>query len=186
MGAIVEAGLKIPDDVSVVGADDIAFARFSHPPLTTVRIPRDLAGRAAFDALQRMIKTKNEPDASTRYGPSWWSPIHRISAQTFNMTNGKVKVGIIGSQFEADIHAASFQIMPDEAEVVAIASPTAGNAEELARRYGSRAYFSTIARCWRERHRDGHHHGSQFAACADDNRHRTRRQTRCLREAALP
>ncbi len=58
MGAIVEAGLKIPDDVSVVGADDIAFARFSHPPLTTVRIPRDLAGRAAFDALQRMIKTK--------------------------------------------------------------------------------------------------------------------------------
>ena len=58
MGAIVEAGLRIPDDVSVVGADDIAFARFSHPPLTTVRIPRDLAGRAAFDALQRMIKSK--------------------------------------------------------------------------------------------------------------------------------
>ena len=26
---------------------------------------------------------------------------------------GKVKVGIIGSQFEADIHAASFQIMPE-------------------------------------------------------------------------
>jgi len=33
------------------------------------------------------------------------------------MTNrGKVKVGIIGSQFEADIHAASFQIMPEEAD----------------------------------------------------------------------
>ena len=29
----------------------------------------------------------------------------------------KVKVGIIGSQFEADIHAASFQLMPEEAEV---------------------------------------------------------------------
>jgi predicted dehydrogenase len=49
---------------------------------------------------------------------------------------GKVKVGIIGSGFEADIHAASFQIMPDEAEVVAVASPTAGNAEALAKRYG--------------------------------------------------
>ncbi len=48
----------------------------------------------------------------------------------------KVKVGIIGSQFEADIHAASFQIMPEEAEVVAVASPTAGHAEDLARRYG--------------------------------------------------
>src|SRR5512135_3265721 len=49
---------------------------------------------------------------------------------------GKVKVGIIGSQFEADIHAASFQIMPEEAEVVAVASPAPGHAEDLARRYG--------------------------------------------------
>lgn len=49
---------------------------------------------------------------------------------------GKVKVGIIGSRFEADIHAASFQIMPEEAEVVAVASPTPGNAAELANRYG--------------------------------------------------
>ncbi len=48
----------------------------------------------------------------------------------------KVKVGIIGSQFEADIHAASFQSMPEEAEVVAIASPTPGHPEALARRYG--------------------------------------------------
>ena len=48
----------------------------------------------------------------------------------------KVKVGIIGSGFEADIHAASFQIMPDEAEVVAVASPTPGNAQALAQRYG--------------------------------------------------
>jgi len=49
---------------------------------------------------------------------------------------GKVKVGIIGSQFEADIHAASFQIMPEEAEVVAVASPTPGHPEALARKYG--------------------------------------------------
>ncbi len=48
----------------------------------------------------------------------------------------KVKVGIIGSQFEADIHAASFQILPDEAEVVAVASPTPGHPEALAKRYG--------------------------------------------------
>ena len=49
---------------------------------------------------------------------------------------GKVKVGIIGSQFEADIHAASFKIIPEEAEVVAVASPTPGHPEELAKRYG--------------------------------------------------
>jgi myo-inositol 2-dehydrogenase / D-chiro-inositol 1-dehydrogenase len=47
----------------------------------------------------------------------------------------KVKVGIIGSQFEADIHAASIQMMPEEAEVVAVASPTPGNAAKLAKKY---------------------------------------------------
>jgi myo-inositol 2-dehydrogenase/D-chiro-inositol 1-dehydrogenase len=50
--------------------------------------------------------------------------------------NGKVKVGIIGSGFEADIHAASFRIMPEEAEVVAVASPTPGHPEALAKKYG--------------------------------------------------
>jgi predicted dehydrogenase len=49
--------------------------------------------------------------------------------------NQKVKVGIIGSQFEADIHAASFAMMPEEIDVVAIASPTPGNAEKLAKKY---------------------------------------------------
>lgn len=47
----------------------------------------------------------------------------------------KVKVGIIGSQFQADIHAASFQMVPEYAEVVAVASPTPGNAAALAQRY---------------------------------------------------
>jgi predicted dehydrogenase len=48
---------------------------------------------------------------------------------------GRVKVGIIGSGFEADIHAESFRIMPDEAEVVAVASPPRCGAEELAKKY---------------------------------------------------
>jgi predicted dehydrogenase len=55
---------------------------------------------------------------------------------------GKVKVGIIGSQFEADIHAASFQILPEEAEIVAVASPTPGNAQKLADRYGIPRVFT--------------------------------------------
>jgi predicted dehydrogenase len=55
---------------------------------------------------------------------------------------GKVKVGIIGSQFEADIHAASFQILPEEAEVVAVVSPTPGNAQKLAEHYGIPRVFT--------------------------------------------
>lgn len=50
-------------------------------------------------------------------------------------TKGKVKVGIIGSRFEADIHAESFKLMPEEAEVVAVSSPTPGNAAKLAKKH---------------------------------------------------
>ncbi len=58
------------------------------------------------------------------------------------LNKGRVKVGIIGSGFEADIHADSFRIMPDEAEVVAVASPTAGNAEKLAKKYNIPRVFT--------------------------------------------
>jgi len=57
-------------------------------------------------------------------------------------SQGRVKVGIIGSQFAADIHADSFRMMPDEAEVVAIASPTPGNAEKLAKKYNVPRVFT--------------------------------------------
>jgi myo-inositol 2-dehydrogenase / D-chiro-inositol 1-dehydrogenase len=47
----------------------------------------------------------------------------------------KVKIGIVGSRFQADCIAASVKMMPDEAEVIAVASPTPGNAEAFARRH---------------------------------------------------
>jgi predicted dehydrogenase len=64
---------------------------------------------------------------------------------------GKVKVGIIGSKFEAEIHAASFQIMPEEAEVVAVASPTTGHAEALARKFGIPRVFHDYREMLKER-----------------------------------
>lgn len=45
--AIGEAGLRIPDDISVVGHDDIPLAEDFNPPLTTVRTPSEELGRAA-------------------------------------------------------------------------------------------------------------------------------------------
>jgi myo-inositol 2-dehydrogenase / D-chiro-inositol 1-dehydrogenase len=65
--------------------------------------------------------------------------------------NQKVKVGIIGSGFEADIHAASFQLMPEEAEVVAVASPTPGNAERLAKKYSIPRFFLDYREMLKER-----------------------------------
>ena len=64
---------------------------------------------------------------------------------------GRVKVGIIGSQFQADIHAASFQIMPEEAEVVAVASPTPGNAAAFARKFGIPRVFTDYREMLKEK-----------------------------------
>lgn len=60
MSALHESGRQVPADVSVIGADDILFAQLSHPRLTTVRLPRDLLGRVAFDALERLARGRSK------------------------------------------------------------------------------------------------------------------------------
>jgi len=55
---------------------------------------------------------------------------------------GPVKVGIIGSQFEADIHAFSLRAVPEAAELVAVASPTPGHAAGLAKKYNIPRVFT--------------------------------------------
>ena len=54
----------------------------------------------------------------------------------------RVKVGIVGSRFQADCIAGAVVAVPDEAEVVAVASPTPGNAEALARRHGIARHYT--------------------------------------------
>jgi DNA-binding LacI/PurR family transcriptional regulator len=55
--AIAEAGRGVPDDVSVVGFDDIADAADYWPPLTTVRQDFDALGELAVTALIEVIET---------------------------------------------------------------------------------------------------------------------------------
>jgi LacI family transcriptional regulator len=46
-----ERGIRVPDDVSVTGFDNIRLAEFCYPSLTTVHIPRDVIGKMAFESL---------------------------------------------------------------------------------------------------------------------------------------
>jgi DNA-binding LacI/PurR family transcriptional regulator len=57
MRAIRQWGLRVPEDISVVGFDDIQMAEFTEPPLTTVRLLRTEVARLACDALMQSIAT---------------------------------------------------------------------------------------------------------------------------------
>jgi LacI family transcriptional regulator len=51
IAAIREAGRRVPDDISVVGFDDIPLAAYFDPPLTSIRLPAHDLGRAVGSAL---------------------------------------------------------------------------------------------------------------------------------------
>lgn len=64
MSALEEAGVKIPEDLSIVGIDDISFAFLARPPLTTIGVPREQLGITAFEALDRMLRLKRRNGAA--------------------------------------------------------------------------------------------------------------------------
>jgi DNA-binding LacI/PurR family transcriptional regulator len=59
MMALSEAGLKVPQDVSIVGYDDTPEAEFADPPLTTIRQPMCAVGKAAAHLLITLIEDPN-------------------------------------------------------------------------------------------------------------------------------
>ncbi|WP_438432792.1 LacI family DNA-binding transcriptional regulator [Gorillibacterium sp. sgz500922] len=69
MAAAGKQGLRIPDDLSVMGYDDTQLATMVYPPLTTVRQPLYEFGCRACDKLLRMIQT-GDAEASETLGHS--------------------------------------------------------------------------------------------------------------------
>lgn len=67
MGALHDHGLKVPDDVSVVGFDDIPIASYTVPPLSTVQQDTNKAGEILVDKLLKLIKGE---DVSTEMIPA--------------------------------------------------------------------------------------------------------------------
>ena len=65
MEAIKDAGLRIPDDISIVGIDDVRDSAYSSPPLTTFRVPKYDLGKTAVLILHRMVCGQDVPPART-------------------------------------------------------------------------------------------------------------------------
>jgi DNA-binding LacI/PurR family transcriptional regulator len=61
MRAMQDYGLRVPEDVSIVGMDDLSICQTSNPPLSSVRVPRRQMGRAAVRRLLDM-QTRTGPD----------------------------------------------------------------------------------------------------------------------------
>lgn len=65
MDAIKDAGLRVPDDISVVGIDDVRDSAYSFPPLTTYSVPKYELGRTALEILHILITKGPLPPART-------------------------------------------------------------------------------------------------------------------------
>jgi DNA-binding LacI/PurR family transcriptional regulator len=65
MTALREIGVRVPEQVSVLGCEDIYMARFVNPPLTTVKLDRKCLGEMAFDVLERMSGSKRRKGIET-------------------------------------------------------------------------------------------------------------------------
>ena len=56
--ALHQHGYRIPEDVAVAGFDDLGFAQFLNPPLTTVRAPTEAVGRMAAERLFEILENQ--------------------------------------------------------------------------------------------------------------------------------
>jgi LacI family transcriptional regulator len=62
-----EQNIRIPDDLSVVGFDDIHLSEFTTPPLTTVQMSQEEFARIAFEALLHEVQRSTPSQQGVHY-----------------------------------------------------------------------------------------------------------------------
>ena len=62
MRAFNEHGIRVPEDVSIIGFDDLSLGAFSNPPLTTVHVPKHEVGEIA---VRRLVGNIRNPKSYT-------------------------------------------------------------------------------------------------------------------------
>lgn len=63
--AVHRAGLRVPQDMSIIGFDDIHLAEFTEPPLTTIRLPRN---EIAARVVSWLVAAIEDPSSSIEFG----------------------------------------------------------------------------------------------------------------------
>lgn len=66
MRELRERGLRVPQDISVTGFDNVKLSEFCYPALTTVHIPRDRIGHIIFDRLAPKPDNGDKPDKADK------------------------------------------------------------------------------------------------------------------------
>ena len=59
--AIMEAGYRVPEDLSIIGIDDVPYSAMMMPPLTTMRVSRKALGTLAVDMILQRIRHPEWP-----------------------------------------------------------------------------------------------------------------------------
>lgn len=68
MKALQKAGYRIPDDISVIGFDDVPFCTMMEPSLTTIHVAKQSLGQIAVSRLTTRLEHPNTPLAKIRVG----------------------------------------------------------------------------------------------------------------------
>ena len=69
--ALQNAGIRVPDDVSVIGFDDIDMARVVRPQLTTIHVYRELLGEMGVRMLVERIQNPSRPPMTLTVGTTF-------------------------------------------------------------------------------------------------------------------
>ncbi|GEO26628.1 GntR family transcriptional regulator [Alicyclobacillus acidoterrestris] len=89
---VEEIGLKIPDDLSIIGVDDYQFSQFISPGLTTIRHPQEVMGLDAGKMIINLIN--NQPVTSKVYEPEL---IERGSVRAIHSPKDSIQRGEKGN-----------------------------------------------------------------------------------------
>lgn len=70
INAANELGIRVPEDLSVIGYDDIHIAKFMSPSLTTIHQPKYRLGQAAVETLLRRLDDRLADSAIVQLEPT--------------------------------------------------------------------------------------------------------------------